>query len=172
MKHIVLVPMSAAYLNDHVRLLQNPRVYRTLRITDEARSLEGQRKWLEKTLATDHVLAILAHDTFIGMDKLHEINLVDKTSGGGMLISDTRYWGMGIATEVRKRHLMYAFNDLGLRWVYGKTVASNIGAQKLMLKLGYVPQGVRPAARLVDGAYEDELLYGVSKEAFLALHRK
>ncbi len=176
-RQCVLVPMSEQYLEAHVRFLNDPDVSRYLRLRPAARALECQRTWLKKVLASerDQLLAILAkesHNAFIGVVHLREIDHVDKIAHGGMVVGNKQFWGKGVGREARLLQLKGAFDTLDLRWVYGRTVRCNRRARTLMEKTGYRLQGVRPAGRLVDGVYEDELLYGVCRETWEVVWKK
>lgn len=163
--------MSESYLEAHVEFLKDKEVTRYLRIRNNA-NIEQQRKWLRETLRSqnDELLAVFAkentRDIFIGLLQLREIDRIDGTAHVGMMIGDKRYWGRGVGGEAGLLQLKHAFDDLGLRWVYGRTASSNLRTQRLLEKVGYKKQGLRPSCRLIDGVYEDELLYGVCRKTW------
>lgn len=162
--------MTEAYLETHVRFLQDPEVTRYLRIRETA-TVERQRTWVRRTLGSPshELLAIFATgegDRFVGLAQLREIDRVDGTAHSGMLIGDRGYWGRGIATEAKLLQLRHAFDDIGLRWIYSRTVSCNLRAQRFLEGTGYREQGLRPQSRLIDGVYHDEILYGVSRETW------
>jgi diamine N-acetyltransferase len=170
--------MSMEYAARHAELLSDDTVVRYLRIRKPV-TLEDQSKWLERALAsnTNALHAILALDesdaqAYIGIAQLREIDPVDKTAHGGLLVADKRYWSRGVGSEARGLQLRYAFESLGLRWVFGRTVACNAAARRLLEKTGYEVQGVRPRSRFVEGEYWDEILFGISREKWEASLRR
>jgi RimJ/RimL family protein N-acetyltransferase len=166
-----LEDMRQEYLPQHVAFLQDSDVRRYLRIRSEV-TIEQQRAWLERVQrsSSDVLHAIIATDdrSFIGVAQLKDIDVFDRTANGGLVIGDKQRWGKGYATEARSLQLQYAFDHLRLRWVYGRTAACNIGAQRLMVANGYREIGRRPECRLIDGIFYDEYLYAVSREWWLA----
>lgn len=177
-RHCALAPMCEEYLEAHVRFLNDPLVNKYLRIRGDALGIDSQRAWLQKTLASrsDQLLAVLAsgesEGAFIGTVHLRDIDSNDGIAHGGMMIGNRCFWGRGVATEARLMHLKIAFDQLHLRWVYGRTVACNHRARKLLQSTGYSLQGTRPQSRLVEGVYWDELLFGVSREMWEIVWRR
>lgn len=161
-----LKPMEEKYLNDHVRFLQDTDVTAYLRIGIP--NLEGQRAWLQRVLTSsrEELFAIFARqvesDLFIGVIHLRDVDNESGTAHSGMVIGDKRFWGRGIGTEAKHFQLKYAFEEMGLRWVYSRTASGNVRARRMLENTGYVRQGIRPSCRLVNGRYQDEFLYGAS----------
>lgn len=80
---------------------------------------------------------------------------------GGNLSS--QFLGKGYAKEILMELLNYAFQDMELHKIYGKTNSRNIPAIKLMSKFGFKEEGRLREHQLLDGTYEDVLLFGLLK---------
>jgi ribosomal-protein-alanine N-acetyltransferase len=53
------------------------------------------------------------------------------------------FWGRGLATEAARAVLAEAFGPLGLKRVVAVTKPANLGSQRVLAKLGFVPAGRR-----------------------------
>lgn len=166
-----LGPLQEEQLPPHVGYLNDPEVHRFLRIRPPF-SLDQQSSWLNRMRLseTDFVAGIYTKDpendsvTFVGVNGLHNIDLVDQTAWSGTVIGDKRYWGHGIARESKLLQLGHAFNVLKLRWVWSSAVRENHRSRRFLRKAGYIQLGTHPQSRLIEGAYCDELLLGISRE--------
>lgn len=70
------------------------------------------------------------------------------------------YWGQGLATEAGHACLRYGFETVGLARIFAVFVPSNVGSERVMLKLGMTAQGVRQA-------YSTELpCYAITRDKF------
>ena len=84
---------------------------------------------------------------------------------GGNLSS--QFWGKGYAKEALITLLNYAFNDMYLNKIYGKTNWKNIPAIKLMSKIGFKQEGSLQEHQLLHGKYEDVLLFALLKKDYM-----
>lgn len=76
-----------------------------------------------------------------------------------------RFWGEGIAYEVCKELLTYAFTSTILHKAIAHCDARNTGSWKVLEKLGMVREGTLRSNRLArDGKMVDEYCYGVLRE--------
>jgi RimJ/RimL family protein N-acetyltransferase len=76
-------------------------------------------------------------------------------------------WGRGLATEVSAALLVKAFDDLGVRMVWGETMALNRASQKVMEKVGMVvTQDLETPEDMlaVEGAELGGFRYEITKE--------
>lgn len=87
----------------------------------------------------------------IGTISLFEINEHHKTAELGMLIGDKAYWGKGVATEVVKALIDYAFKNLKIKYISAEIESGNIGMQKVLENSGFVSDGVFKGARVKGG---------------------
>lgn len=104
---------------------------------------------------------------FIGTAKIDKIDSYNNSAEIGIMIGDKSRWGKGVATEVYKILMDYAFNKLNLHRLWGGTSGKNIAMQKTFLKLGFKEEGILRDYSLIDGEYVDNHQYGIlAKEYF------
>ena len=53
------------------------------------------------------------------------------------------HWGKGYATEVAREGVNYFYNKTPLTEIYGVTEAPNVASQKVLLKAGFKPFGIK-----------------------------
>jgi ribosomal-protein-alanine N-acetyltransferase len=97
----------------------------------------------------------------IGNISLQNINWIDRSAEIAFLLGDKSFQGKGIMYEAGKLLIEHAFKSLNLHRVYCGTSSQNIAMQKLALKLGMLPEGVRKQAIFNNGYYYDILQYGL-----------
>lgn len=104
----------------------------------------------------------------IGGTQLTNIDMHNKTAGGGIWISE-KYWGKGYGTEAFGAKIKYAFETLGLRRLENGYFKGNEKSHKMQLRYGYKDEGVR-RKRFVSkatGELEDEYITGLLKEEWI-----
>lgn len=106
-------------------------------------------------------------------DLIGEIRLdrLDTAMGRATLavgIVDRAALGRGYGPEAIDLVLQYAFGALGLRHVGLRVLAYNERAIRAYRKCGFVTEGRETASALVDGAWHDDLLMGISPAGFAA----
>ena len=97
----------------------------------------------------------------IGNISLQAINYIDRNAELAIIIGEKKFWGKGYADEAAKAVLQHGFTELNLHRIYLGTSDSNIGMQKLALKLGFTQEGCRTEALYKDGNYHDIWEYGL-----------
>jgi RimJ/RimL family protein N-acetyltransferase len=76
------------------------------------------------------------------------------------------HWGKGVATEIGKLLVEYAFNALGVSRVTAHCDADNIGSVKSLLKIGFEFLGCEKGVRKrPDGSFADENSYEIIKRS-------
>jgi RimJ/RimL family protein N-acetyltransferase len=106
------------------------------------------------------------NDRFIGTQKIGHIDWRTGTGDVGIMIGEKEYRGLGLSTDIVNTATQYAFNYLSLRKLVGGTSSTNIPMQKCFEKLGYKKEGIIRSSLLMNGEYQDHLLYGIFKEEF------
>jgi RimJ/RimL family protein N-acetyltransferase len=90
----------------------------------------------------------------------------DEAEIGWILHRD--YWKQGYGTEMGKAVLKFGFEELPLRRVFAFCDNENIGSYWVMEKIGMRREGLyiegRPAYKLSDQKYSDELSYAILKD--------
>jgi RimJ/RimL family protein N-acetyltransferase len=74
------------------------------------------------------------------------------------------FWGKGIATRVIKSATTYLFNTYKINRIYASTFPKNIGSNKVLLKNGFIKEGVLRKAAFKDGFFIDLEVFGLLKE--------
>jgi [ribosomal protein S5]-alanine N-acetyltransferase len=128
-------------LEDYYRLNGDPDIMRYIR---PAKSREQTEIFLKEVMEkykldhTDWRLALLEKDTdiFVGSFAIIPLDDTKDLQLGYSLLKE--YWGRGYATEITRAGMDYAFNTLGLSFIYGVTEAENIASQHVLLKCGFV----------------------------------
>ncbi|MCL2351645.1 MAG: GNAT family N-acetyltransferase [Firmicutes bacterium] len=90
----------------------------------------------------------------------------DEAEVGWILHSD--FWKQGYGPEIGNALLKYGFEEFGLHRVTARCDAENYGSYRVMEKIGMRREGLfiegRPANKLSDKHYSDELSYAILKE--------
>lgn len=78
------------------------------------------------------------------------------------------YWRQGYGTEMGKALLKFGFEELNLHRIVAHCDAENYGSYRVMEKIGMRREGLffegRPAHKLSDKKYGDELSYAILKD--------
>ena len=177
--HITSTAVLDAIIERHTMFLSDPEVTKFLRVTDI--SIEYQRQKILGIVSSSVqcAMAVLLGteecdlqsivSRYIGMATLRDIDAYNLSAHSGSMIGDKSLWGKGFGKEAKLLQLYYAFVDLGLRWVFSRTIRSNNASVRMLESTGYVQQGVRPDCRRVGNDFYDELLFGSNKERWRAV---
>ena len=100
------------------------------------------------------------------------VNLLHGTATWGNLIGDRGIRCEGISVQVLVAMFDLAFDELGVRRIYGGPYAGNVGAQFNLRRLGFVKEGVfRKHYRKAPGSdeFSDLVYYGLLAEEWRAI---
>ena len=81
-------------------------------------------------------------------------------------IVHSNYWGHGVATDIAKTIIKYAFKVLKLNRIWASIDSSNIAARIVLEKVGMKQEGVLRKDKLVQDAYRDTLIYGLLRSEY------
>lgn len=98
------------------------------------------------------------------------LNSIDEKNGTfsiGMAI-DRDHRGKGYGTAAMRMLLRYAFFERRLNKYYGSVLEGNIASATMLKKVGCREEGRRRQMVYTDGRYFDEILFGLTKDDFLA----
>lgn len=99
----------------------------------------------------------------IGTVSLLEINNHHSSAEIGIVVGDKNYWGKGVATEIIKELVKYAFNELNLSCLSAEVEVSNLGMQKVFQKSGFIQDGIFKKARVKNSERIDVLHFSILK---------
>jgi diamine N-acetyltransferase len=157
-------PLVASWRND-------PRVRRTTSPRFPS-AQEAARKWIEeknpseREKANNHATLVFGRKGTvepIGYAGLFAINWIDRSAEFGIAIGPA-HWSQGYGREVARLVLDYGFGELNLHRVELLVVASNPGGIKAYQAAGFVHEGTKRQAALVDGRFEDLLVMGALRD--------
>ncbi len=116
------------------------------------------------------IWATLASDSgrCIGMHALNHMHGESHIQIGYRLFPE--FWGQGYATEMSRVLIRYGFECLRLPTIVGITDPGNLGSQRVLLKCGLHPGGLRWFAHPAYAAYGPQLWYECDRDAWLAKH--
>jgi RimJ/RimL family protein N-acetyltransferase len=98
---------------------------------------------------------------FVGITALHPAHRLALL---GARIGEPEYWGGGYGTDALLLLVDYAFDGLDLRKVWLVTTSINVRAMRQMDKVGFALEGLQRGATYADGAWHDDLFYGMLRD--------
>ena len=110
-------------------------------------------------------------DKHIGSITLYEIHQVHKHADYGYLIGDKEYWGTGAVQEAIALVFDFAFLKMGIHSISTGGYAPNVSSIFNYKKMGLRSEGIRREYLLLEGKFVDNVLYGITKDEWIA-HRK
>jgi RimJ/RimL family protein N-acetyltransferase len=104
--------------------------------------LEDELAWISKAAAepASRRFAILADEVYIGNTYLTGIE--GEAAEFHIFIGDKSYWRKGVAREVTKQVIQYAWDELSLKRVCLGVHPDNKAAVRLYNSLGFIPEGI------------------------------
>lgn len=105
-------------------------------------------------------------DGHIGNVSLTDISFINRKAEFGIIMGSRKHWGKGVAKMASKMLLYHAFNKLNLNRVYCSVVELNIGMLKLAHSIGMKKEGILRENSWLDGAWVNDIQYGIIKEEF------
>lgn len=146
--------------------LNDPEVNKYLETRYIPRSLQNIKEFVEKMDGNpDEIfLAICLKEDgrHIGNIKLGTINWIHRFADVSLLIGEKTYWGKGIGTEAIDILAGFAFNVLNLNKLRSGCYADNVGSARAFIKAGFIKEGTLKKQWMVNGIYQDELIFGLS----------
>ena len=130
-------------------------------------SVENSDEWYEeiqKLLKSDVNirLGIFLNDgTAIGDIALQDIDRINRSCTLGIGIAKISNHSKGYGSQALKLILEYGFNNQGFERMAATTLEINIPAQKILEKLGFVPEGKERKAVYFKGEKFDRLNYSL-----------
>ena len=95
----------------------------------------------------------------LGMIDLFDFDFKNQRAGVGILVKDEGKRNKGIGTEALQLLVDYSFNRLNLHQLYCHISENNKASINLFVKQGFKKIGLKKDWNLVDGEFENELMY-------------
>ncbi|MCH5256703.1 MAG: GNAT family N-acetyltransferase [Lachnospiraceae bacterium] len=104
-------------------------------------TVEGHLNWIETQVKTGHVVQFIicekGTDKAVGSVYFRDIDRQKSCAEYGIFIGEDDALGKGFGTKAAKLALSYAFEELGLSYVFLRVFEDNIGAIKSYEKAGF-----------------------------------
>jgi len=168
---VTLREFRADDLDASMAVVGDPEVTRTLSF--DARTRDDQAERLAQDIARaqsqtrpDYYLAIAnGDDVLVGFIR---IGLGRDDSGELGYAVRREDWGTGYATEAALLMLGFGFQTLRLHRVQAACGPDNHASQRLLARLGFVPEGRIRDHVFTNGSWRDSLLYSILDHEWLA----
>ena len=82
---------------------------------------------------------------------------------------DSKFWGLGYATEAAQAVLKFGFQELGMHRIWATTVAVNKGSANVLRKLGMRQEAHEREKDFIKGQWFDSLIFAVLNWEWQAL---
>lgn len=165
---ISISPLSVEDLPNRVDLLNDQRISTFLNV-NESFTLETTLAWFQRRNLSTRFDCIFRDqelkDTIIGYGGLSNISINNQNAELYMYISP-KYQGKGLGYESLKELCKYGFTVLTLHKIYLYTFSSNIRANHLYEKVGFIKEGHLREHTMKNGTLQDRYLYGLLKTEF------
>ena len=151
---------------EYLRLLSDPECMKYLTVGKLPPSLADLDAYVSGFDGSQNAVAFAIvgndDDKFLGTTTLNAINWVSGTADVGMMLG-AQYRGRKYPQEVLAVLIPYAFDALNLRRLYMGVLRSDAERIASAETAGFLKEGVWRSHSLVDGEYEDEILFGLLK---------
>jgi RimJ/RimL family protein N-acetyltransferase len=133
------------------------------------RTKEHFRAYVASLDHGDRMVWAICHDAdgHIGNVSLQNISPIHRNAEFAIIVGNKAHWGKGASTQASRKILEHGFSKLNLHRIYCGTAASNVGMNKLALRLGMTLEGRRRSQLWLEGAWDDVLEYGLLREDFV-----
>lgn len=105
-------------------------------------------------------------DSILGMVALTSIDYINQSAVFHIVIGEVKNQGKGIGTFAVRAILYHAFYNMNLQRVELTVLESNVRAQHLYEKCGFVKEGVKRNAIYKNGEFANILVYAALKSEF------
>ena len=109
-------------------------------------------------------------DTFIGISAIAGLNMFTHCAEIGINLAHPAYRGKGYGREVMVLTMRYGFAQFNLNRINLRVMGYNTRAIRLYEKLGFKHEARGREALFHDGKYFDEVLMGILRSEWQALH--
>lgn len=122
-------------------------------------------KWFQETRSSADVrifaIAVASDDRTVGYCQLKNIDPISQAAELQIRIGDASMQGKGAGTAAVQQLLHYGFDKLNLHRIYLQVFRSNVRAQRVYIKCGFLVEGVQREAVRIDDTFEDIVMMGI-----------
>ena len=116
---------------------------------------------IASSLHPNQIFAIVVEEQAVGSIGLHlQSDIMCKNIELGYFLSED-YWGRGIITEAIKKIVIYGFTNFDIVRIYARPFGNNIASQRVLEKAGFTLEARIKGNIYKNGAFQDELIYGI-----------
>ena len=126
---------------------------------DDIRNAMGEGRWADNLV----FIVVNEADDFVGMIGLTQVAFLSGNYEIGFQ-SPQKNWGKGITSHACALVSQLAFEQLGAHKISADCYASNQGSSAVLLKSGYLQEGVAKEYYKTDQGFEDKLYFGLNKK--------
>jgi ribosomal-protein-serine acetyltransferase len=145
---------------------ERERLHRWFPWVDMTTSVEDQRAWIERVIASEHDLEgngiWLSDGELVGSIGM-TVNILDNNAEIGYWLASA-YEGRGLISRAAARFLDHAFGEMSLRRVTIRAAEPNERSRAVARRLGFAEEGVLRQAGRTGVGYEDMVVYGILAE--------
>ncbi|ADY56094.1 GCN5-related N-acetyltransferase [Syntrophobotulus glycolicus DSM 8271] len=127
-----------------------------------------RREEIERVIYDDdpqrYAILDIADHSMIGTIGFGEVNVPSRNASLYIGIGEKDHWSKGYGSDALHSFIAFLFNSWNLHRLTIKTWSGNSRASSCYQKLGFQLEGRLRDAYYVDGAYQDELVFGLLKE--------
>lgn len=168
-KNIYLRLMEEKDIPYKVKWINDPEVRRTLNF-DYPISEVSTKHWLNKVASDksrrDFIVCLIENDEPIGYGGLINIDIKNSKAESYMGIGNKNQWGKGLAKEIRKLILQYAFEELCLNRVYAYVWSKNEKMINLNKSVGFKIEGILEEDVFSHGEFRDRVVMSILKKNY------
>ncbi|MFJ8236328.1 GNAT family N-acetyltransferase [Ureibacillus sp. NPDC094379] len=135
------------------------------KIDDALAEIDWYDTILEEKTGIRWGITIKGQDKVIGSCGFHRMVSQHHRSEIGFELSKA-YWGQGIASEAVRTILSYGFEHLHLNRIEALIEPANLSSQKLVIKLGFVREGLLRSYEYTSGKFDDLFMYSLLERDF------
>jgi L-amino acid N-acyltransferase len=157
--------------DDLIAQVNNRQVWRNMRdVLPFPYTAADADAWLAKATTESPLLncAITISDKVVGGIGLTlQSDVFRRTAEIGYWLGEGS-WGRGIGTAAVRAFTAYGFKRLDLQRIFAGVFAWNPASMRVLAKAGYWREGVMQHEVFKDGQIVDRVIYGITREGFLA----
>lgn len=162
-----LVEIKQTHLNDYYKLFSNERVTEYYNIKPFKEEYEAQKyiDWFEHRFKEKSGIrwgiAMKGENDIIGTLGFNNFQKNHRASVGYDLRFDC--WNQGIITEALREVMKFGFNQLEINRIEAEVMPGNIASEKVLLKLGFIKEGVLRSWMYWNGNHYDMIMFSLLK---------